>query len=601
MTKRCFFLGSTLGLVFYAASVLFAENITIQVHLFKGTGAEGRTRFKEVTVMTVAFHPALEALKAKVGGPESELTTAAIDALLDAQSLKTVDDLFTFAKPWNEKDVRVSEAINIGQAAFLFNFNPKRLSPKKVVLQTAIFKTKEIGGPHKATDSLSKGLLEAFSTGKVSAGMEKILDQALDLEIGDPVIVGIPSDSGAYFMMIVLTSGAMSTSQLEFTGGPRVIHKVIPAYPDELRRQGVEGQVELQVGIDEEGTVGGVKILKSLHPYLDNTAVQALKQWKYEPVYQNGVPVPAVITMMINFTREAYRAQEESPDNQKGQVAGLESSARADLAKILEKCAEYCDKLKGAALDYICEETIRDVFYNFTTKEEMEKSGIVLSMVSGMGSMSQLGISFIPLHNLERTEKNEYVCDYLLVKKGERIEDRRIILKENGRKLPNRTRLLEEKRLSTLLPFLAPVRLVGRDRQHLFDYRLLKEEKVTGKDAYVIEAVPKSGDAGGIESGKIWVEKKDFSVLKIANMGVPLEGYERVLREIIQYNLKPRFITTYSYKVEKKGLAFPSSAAIRVDYPRLPSTYFYTEKIRTDVKYDKYKFFTVETEGAVKK
>jgi protein TonB len=602
MIKKCFFLGSILGLWILVASFPAAENITIQVHLFKGAWAEDHPGLREVTVLTSASHSAIEALKAKVGGPESELTAAVIDALLEDQGLKTVDDIFAFAKPWNGKDVRVSEAINVGQAAFLFNFKPERLSPQKVALQTAIFRTKVIGGPRKATVSVSKELLDAFVTGKVSAGMDKILDQTLELEIGNPVIVAIPSDTGAYFMMIVLTSGAKPSGQLEFTGGPKVIHRVIPAYPDELRRQGIEGQVDLQVGIDEEGTVGGVKILKSLHPYLNNSAVQALKQWKYEPVYQNGVPVPAIITMTVNFTREAYRAQEESEESQKSLAAGLGSSSQAELARILERSAEYCDKLKGAALDYICEETIRDVFYNLMTPEERKKSSVVISMVSGAGSVSRLGISDLPPYS-NRTEKNEYVCDYLLIKKREGIEDRRIILKENGRKLPDRTKLLEEKRLSTLLPYLAPVRLVGRDRQRLFDYRLLDEEKIKGKDAYLIEAIPKAGDAAGVEYARIWVEKNNFHVLRIEITGVPIEGYEGVLRELIQYNIKTKFVTTYSYLVEKKGLAFPSGATIRVNYPfpKMTPELYNIEKIKTDIKYDKYKFFTVETDGAVKK
>lgn len=592
-----------ISLIFFVPGLLAGENVFIRVHLFWGTRPEGYPGLKEVTVLTAASHPSMEVLKAKVGGPESALETAAIEALMDVINLKAVDDLLSFAKPWNGKDARVSEAIHVGQTAFLFNFNPARLSAQKVGLQTAIFKTKETGGPGKAADSMSKELLDAFVTGKVSAGMEKILDQALDLEIGDPVIVAIPSENGAYFMMIVLTSGAKPAGQLEFAGGPRVIHKVIPAYPDELRRQGIEGQVDLRVGIDEEGTVGGVKILKSLHPYLDNAAVQALKQWKYEPVYQNGVPVPAIITMTVNFTREAYRAQEESAESQKGLAAGLGPSSQAELAKILERSAAYCDKLKGAALDYICEETIRDVFYNLYTREEMEKSRIVISMIAGTGQVSQLGISRMPMPNPRRTEKNEYVCDYLLVKKREGIEDRRIILKENGRKLPDRTKFLEEKRLSTLLPYLAPVRLVGRDRQRLFYYRLLDEEKIQGKDAYFIEAIPKAGDAAGVEYARIWVEKKNSHVLRIEITGVPIEGYESVLGELIQYNIKTKFVTTYTYQVEKKGLAFPSGVTIRVNYPfpGMTPELYNIEKIRTDIKYDKYKFFTVETDGAVKK
>jgi TonB family protein len=592
-----------LGIILLTSGLLPAEDLVIRVHLFQGTWPEGHRGLEEAVVFTAASHPSMQTLKTKAGAPPDELTARAIDALLESQALKTLDDVLSFEKRWNGSESRLSEAVSMENSSFLFIFTPVRLSPDTLRLRTVLFKSKEVGGTGQKGKVPTRDLWDVFLTGKVADSADIILETEPSLTIGEPVIIGVPSRrrGQGYFLMVLVSRGIGKAQPIEFAGGPRPLQKATPVYPDEFRRRGVEGQVELQVGVDEEGTVQGVKVLRSLHPYLDQAAVQALKRWKFEPVLQNGAPVPVIITTVVHFDREAYRQLEEAAAKEKPPAADSEPSPRAKLSTVLEKSAAYCQNLTDAALDYICEETIHDVFYNFITKEEMEKSGIVLSMVTGTGSVSQLGISFIASHNLKRTEKNEYVCDYLLVKKGDRIEDRRIILQENGRKLPDRTKLLEEKRLSTLLPFLAPVRLIGRERQPLFDYRLLKEEKAQGRDAYVIEAIPKTGDAGGIEFGKVWVERKNFHVLKIETTGVPLEGYESVLEEVIQYNLKPRFITTYAYQVENKGLAFPSSATIRVDYPRSPSTYFHIEKLRTTVKYDKYKFFTVETESGIKK
>jgi hypothetical protein len=274
-----------------------------------------------------------------------------------------------------------------------------------------------------------------------------------------------------------------------------------------------------------------------------------------------------------------------------------------ELPGILEECADYCDQLRNSALDYICEETIRDIDFNLMTEEEMKKSSVVITMLSGTGEVSQLGISSLPPHSPKRTEKNEYLCDYLFVKKGEGIQDKRIILRENGRQLPDRSKILEERRFTTLTPFLAPVRLFGRDRQPLFDYRLLKDDKIKGKEACVIEVVPKAGNAAGVEYAKAWVEKDGGQVVKIEMTGLPFEGYEGVLNELIQYNARAKFVATYSYSVEKKSLAFPSEAKIRVNYarPGVTPERFWIERIRTDMKYDNYKFFTVETEGAVRK
>lgn len=604
MGRKFFWCGLVVGLISSAGSVLAAENFSIQVLFFHGTWTEAGAGLKELTVMTVASHPEIERLKANLGGPEEVLRRAAAAALMDTLEIKTVDHLLSFSKPWSGRDIRLGEAMTLGQTTFLFNFYPKHLSPQKVTLSTSLFRSKTSTEASPADDRATKELLSAFATGKVTTGMEKILDIGLDLEIGDPAIVAIPTEDGAYFVVIALTSGSKPASPLEFAGGPKVLHQVVPSYPDELRRQGIEGQVELQVGIDEEGNVGGVRVLKPLHPYLDNSAVQALKQWKYEPVLRDGAPVPVVLTLTVNFTREAYRQAEEAAAKRQAEAAGQEAASQAAMPVILEKCADYCDKLKGAALDYICEETIRDVNFNLPTGEELRKqSSIVITMVSGIGSVSQLGISRLPFPNPERAERNEYVCDYLFVKKGEGIQDRRIILKENGRPLPDRTKILEERRLTTLAPFLAPVRLLGRDRQPWFDYRLLKSDRIKGKESWVIEVVPKAGNAAGLEHAKVWAEKTSGRVLKAEIAGLPYEGYEEVLKELVQFNARARFVATYSYSVEKKGLAFPSEAKIRVNYayPGVTPERFSIERIRTDLKYDKYKFFTVETEGALKK
>src|SRR4030067_597337 len=118
-----------------------------------------------------------------------------------------------------------------------------------------------------------------------------------------------------------------------------------------------------------------------------------------------------------------------------------------------------------------------------------------------------------PLFDPELTEKRNCVCDYLLIKKGDKLDERRILLQEDGRKLPDRETLLEEKKFSVLRPFFAPIRLLDRDRQPLFNYTIIKEEKLNKRKTYLIEAIPKSVDAAGIQSGRIWVDEENCPIL----------------------------------------------------------------------------------------
>lgn len=73
------------------------------------------------------------------------------------------------------------------------------------------------------------------------------------------------------------------------------------------------------------------------------------------------------------------------------------------------------------------------------------------------------------------------------------------------------------------------------------------QEKVHGKKAFVIEAVPRSGDADGVRSVKIWIDKESFQILKSEIEGIPLEGYEDVLKDSVLLNIEPLFLTTHEY------------------------------------------------------
>jgi hypothetical protein len=200
-----------------------------------------------------------------------------------------------------------------------------------------------------------------------------------------------------------------------------------------------------------------------------------------------------------------------------------------------------------------------------------------------------------------RTERWDYLCDYLFVKRGEDVEERRIILKDNGRVMPDRTRLLEEKRFTALNPVLAVTRILAQDRQPLFNFRLVDRGKIHGRAAHVVEAIPKSGNTWGVEYARIWIDQKSFQVLKSEIQGVPLEGYDDVLSDSSQFSIRPILTTTHTYELEKNGVVFPERSTIRVEYPEPGGLYGKRSKLRIDMAYDKYKFSTVETDSNVKK
>ena len=82
---------------------------------------------------------------------------------------------------------------------------------------------------------------------------------------------------------------------------PKLVKEVEPVYPAEAKKAGIEGVVIIEATTDLYGRVANVKVLRSI-PALDQPALDAVKQWVYEPMIINGKPQPVVFTVTVRFT-----------------------------------------------------------------------------------------------------------------------------------------------------------------------------------------------------------------------------------------------------------------------------------------------------------
>jgi periplasmic protein TonB len=81
---------------------------------------------------------------------------------------------------------------------------------------------------------------------------------------------------------------------------PRKIVDVAPRYPTLARDIRIEGTVILDVIIDEHGAVTSTRVLKSI-AFLDQAAIDAVRQWKFTPARLNGEAIPIVMTVTVTF------------------------------------------------------------------------------------------------------------------------------------------------------------------------------------------------------------------------------------------------------------------------------------------------------------
>jgi protein TonB len=85
---------------------------------------------------------------------------------------------------------------------------------------------------------------------------------------------------------------------------PRLLREVKPAYTADAMLAKIQGAVWLECVVLPDGSVGDVRVIRSLDSTfgLDQEAVKAAKQWRFQPGTRFGEPVPVLITIELTFT-----------------------------------------------------------------------------------------------------------------------------------------------------------------------------------------------------------------------------------------------------------------------------------------------------------
>ena len=82
---------------------------------------------------------------------------------------------------------------------------------------------------------------------------------------------------------------------------PRPLFQRAPRYPPELRRSKRGGTVKILFVVDQRGRVVDPKVIKSSDPAFDSPALEAIRQWKFEPGTRNGQKVQFKMSIPITF------------------------------------------------------------------------------------------------------------------------------------------------------------------------------------------------------------------------------------------------------------------------------------------------------------
>ena len=105
------------------------------------------------------------------------------------------------------------------------------------------------------------------------------------------ILTAAPSDQNP---RVVRVGGSVEQSNL--------IRKVQPTYPAAAKADHVQGAVQLETTISKEGVPEDIRVVSSPSDDLTQSALEAVRQWRYRPVLLNGQPVDIVTDVTVNYT-----------------------------------------------------------------------------------------------------------------------------------------------------------------------------------------------------------------------------------------------------------------------------------------------------------
>jgi tetratricopeptide (TPR) repeat protein len=308
--------------------------------------------------------------------------------------------------------------------------------------------------------------------------------------------------------------------------------------------------------------------------YFNNSDLDSAKKFYTEAVNEYEFVLKHFYYKWKNeFSRDLKRCVQQLDQFEKSDI---EKANQALSEKILAGTARYCERMKSSAFYFFCSEEIA---------ETMDLSG-------PYGQIQE----WRPLETsrVSHAVKNVYLYEYQLIQEGEKIQETRTLLEQNGNKKnePNAKLKFSGCRFEKLI--FGPNAILSEFAQRQYYYKILKEDKLWGEQVFIIEAIPLSYSRTRQLFGKIWISKKDFSVMKIEWIPKSI-GYSHFF-EKRALNLKstPEITFFEEFKTERSGIRFPSRYFLEEAYVDKDKRKFVRQKL--DAHFKDYKFFVVASE-----
>jgi len=193
-----------------------------------------------------------------------------------------------------------------------FRLDPSRQMQQGRYVQAALSQALELPAPPEADVRVNAelvGFSDSVATYRVTfrQGDQVLADSTVNVNRGGRAVVGGMDGASAPYIFVVVEPDPPRSRPVPYDNKagisePVVVQKDPPVYPKDAKEEGVQGMVLLSAALDTHGVPLDIRVLHSADPRLAEAALQAARQWRWEPArLADGTPIAVYFTLTFNF------------------------------------------------------------------------------------------------------------------------------------------------------------------------------------------------------------------------------------------------------------------------------------------------------------
>jgi len=161
------------------------------------------------------------------------------------------------------------------------------MAPKSIPKQIAEIREEELPPPSSGVGGVSGGITGGVAGGQMGGILGGIIGAVPTAVLPPP-----PPKKEATPQRIRVGGNVQQA---------KLVRQPHPVYPPLAKQARIQGVVKLSAIIARDGTIQHLEVISG-HPLLIPSALEAVKQWVYQPTLLNGEPVEVVTQIDVNFT-----------------------------------------------------------------------------------------------------------------------------------------------------------------------------------------------------------------------------------------------------------------------------------------------------------